>query len=235
MPTVFVALQCAQCSTMQVKQQKKSGNKWVCAVCNLRQSVCRVYARGPMARDLRKFVQEFNMSRMAIDQSVKCDSTDLPLSASNLPIEACQSKKRMDWSEYLDPLEETKDGQNKENELDVEIVTEMPQKKAKVTSRYQQKIYENKLFHNNAPKRKRDQEGYNSQYNSCSNGGKEASTCKLSNQRSRWSDYLDNANEEEEIGNETVGRGSNSVIPSDATQKLATEELVEDEVHPDFT
>ncbi|KAJ4787441.1 hypothetical protein LUZ62_038687 [Rhynchospora pubera] len=232
MPTVFVALQCAQCSTMQVKQQKKSSNKWVCVVCNLRQSVCRVYARGPMARDLRKFVQEFNMSRMEIGQS---DSPDLSLSPSELPVEACQSKKRMDWSECLDSVEETEAGENEESELDVKIVTEMPQQKPKVTaSRYQQKNYENELFHKNAPKRKRDQEGYNSQYSSCSNGGKEVNTCKLSNQQSRWSDYLDDANEEEETGDETVRGGSYSFMPSNAMQKLATEHLVEDEVHPDF-
>ncbi|KAJ1689431.1 hypothetical protein LUZ63_013586 [Rhynchospora breviuscula] len=231
MPTVFVALQCAQCSTMQVKQQKKSSNKWACVVCNLRQSICRVYARGPMAHDLRKFVQEFNMSRMEIGQS---DSTDLSPSPSELPIEACQSKKRMDWSEYLDSVEETEAGENEESELDMKIVTEMPQQKPKVTSsRYQQKNYEYKLFHKNAPKRKRDQEGFDSQYSSCSKGGKEANTCKLSNQQSRWSNYLDDENEEE-TRDETVRGGSYSFMPSNAIQKLETEHLVEDEVHPDF-
>jgi hypothetical protein len=56
------------------------------------------------------------MSRMEIGLP---DSTDLPLltSDSDLLTEVCQPKKRTDWSEYLDPIEETKDDKDKENGL----------------------------------------------------------------------------------------------------------------------
>lgn len=60
---MFLAVQCYQCSTMQAKQQKKSNNKWSCAICNEKQSFQRIFARSTAAKDIRKFVQDFNMSR----------------------------------------------------------------------------------------------------------------------------------------------------------------------------
>lgn len=57
--------------------------------------------------------------------------------------------------------------------------------------------------------------------------------CMLSNQQSRWSDYLDDINEEEEIGDETV-KGDSYSLTRGAKEEIATEHLVEDEVHPDF-
>ncbi|PKU68703.1 MRN complex-interacting protein isoform X1 [Dendrobium catenatum] len=119
MPILFIAVQCVQCSTMQVKQQKKSNNKWVCAVCNQRQSVLKIHARGFLARDIRKFVQEFNLSRIK-QESGDCDSfspkspkSDGFLTASEIGsalsfgVEpACLPKRRTDWSEYLDPVED---------------------------------------------------------------------------------------------------------------------------------
>ncbi|KAL5776536.1 hypothetical protein ACOSP7_009462 [Xanthoceras sorbifolium] len=60
--TIFIALQCCQCSIMQVRQRKKSSNKWTCVVCNQKQSVRNVFAQGYKAKDLRQFVQSFNMS-----------------------------------------------------------------------------------------------------------------------------------------------------------------------------
>ncbi|XP_045810331.1 MRN complex-interacting protein-like [Trifolium pratense] len=65
--TVFIALQCFHCSTMQVKQKKKSSNKWNCAVCNQKQSVRKVFAQGYKAKDIRTFVQSFNRSRKSLD------------------------------------------------------------------------------------------------------------------------------------------------------------------------
>lgn len=55
---------------MQVKQQKKSGNKWTCVVCNQKQSVRKVFAKGYMAKDLRQFVQSFNMSQSQKPQTL---------------------------------------------------------------------------------------------------------------------------------------------------------------------
>ncbi|KAL6218252.1 hypothetical protein ACLB2K_011467 [Fragaria x ananassa] len=65
MSTIFYAVQCCQCSTMQVKQRKQSSknNKWTCVVCNQKQSARKVFAESTMARDLRPFVQSSNMSR----------------------------------------------------------------------------------------------------------------------------------------------------------------------------
>lgn len=54
------------------------------------------------------------MARMEIGRS---DSTDLSLPASDLLGQACQPKKRMDWSEFMDPVEENEHGKNKENGL----------------------------------------------------------------------------------------------------------------------
>ncbi|KAL0907773.1 hypothetical protein M5K25_022208 [Dendrobium thyrsiflorum] len=110
MPIIFIAVQCVQCCTMQVKQQKKS-NKWVCAVCNQRQSVLQIHARGFLARDIRKFVQEFNLSRMK-QESRSCDSFSPKSdglhtaseigSASSFGVEpACLPKRRTDWSDAL--------------------------------------------------------------------------------------------------------------------------------------
>ncbi|KAK9130067.1 hypothetical protein Sjap_010554 [Stephania japonica] len=68
--TVFIAVQCCQCATMQVKQKKKSSNKWSCVVCNQKQSVRKIYAQGLQAKDVRKFVQNFNMSRQSLDEAL---------------------------------------------------------------------------------------------------------------------------------------------------------------------
>jgi hypothetical protein len=56
----------------------------------------------------------------------------------------------------------------------------------------------------------------------------------LSNQRSKWSDYQDDVSEKEE---ETLLGGNYSYshcFTPDAKDNTAAEQLVEDEVHPDF-
>ncbi|XP_008456719.2 uncharacterized protein LOC103496578 [Cucumis melo] len=130
MATIFIAVQCFQCSTMQVKQQRKSGNKWICAVCNEKQSVQKVFARAPMAKDVRKFVQSFNMSRKYANEQANVDDLihggivdDDKLDCSG------RRKRRNDWSEYLDPEEDrSHSGRENEGELesDLKIVTELP-------------------------------------------------------------------------------------------------------------
>ena len=118
----FMALQCCQCSTMQVplslytyiyiyiymfkytyllywqvKQRKNSSkcNKWTCVVCNQKQSIRKVFAQGPMAKDLRLFVQSFNMSRQFPNNT----SSDPPPLGE--PVEDYK-RPRTDWTEYLD-------------------------------------------------------------------------------------------------------------------------------------
>ncbi|KAJ3695031.1 hypothetical protein LUZ60_000408 [Juncus effusus] len=243
--TTFLALQCSQCATMQVKQQKKSSNKWVCVVCNLKQSVLKVHARGPMARDLRCFVQEFNMSRMA-KENFRSDGSDSfpPGSEDSRAATSVErergEKKRMDWSEYLDTGGETGDDQTGDNDYGVEIITEPPPKKPKITcSKYQPKINENKPFQKNISKRKRDYEATNSKYNANFNSStstderKETKIKKsvMTNGRSRWSEYLE-ADEQRGTGEEP--NGGSSCTNLDASVKPVDELLVEEEVHPDF-
>ncbi|KAL8514267.1 hypothetical protein ACS0TY_013401 [Phlomoides rotata] len=113
---------------MQVKQQKKSSNKWSCVVCNQKQSVCKVFAQAPIAKDVRKFVQNFNMSRQLSDQKLSLSGE---LETSDSPKDE-QKRKRNDWTEYVDQedycrkfnkdvdLAEGDDG------LEAMVVTEMP-------------------------------------------------------------------------------------------------------------
>ncbi|GAB2213029.1 hypothetical protein Droror1_Dr00021043 [Drosera rotundifolia] len=126
--TLFIAVQCFHCSTMQVKQKKKSSNKWSCAVCGSRQSVTRVHAEGFMARDVRKFVQGFNMRRKIEDDAVllelDCDRVDCE---GEVEEEEKSMKRRTDWSEYADN-EEEENGREFGGERDeVEAVTEWPE------------------------------------------------------------------------------------------------------------
>lgn len=99
---LFLALQCCECSTMQVKQKKKSSNNWVCVICNQKQSVRRVFAQGYKAKDLRLFVQSFNMSRKVADEEKQEVADTFPEVEADEEVEEIRGKKRSDWSEYLD-------------------------------------------------------------------------------------------------------------------------------------
>uniref|UniRef100_A0A804ICQ9 MRN complex-interacting protein N-terminal domain-containing protein n=1 Tax=Musa acuminata subsp. malaccensis TaxID=214687 RepID=A0A804ICQ9_MUSAM len=153
MATLFIAVQCCRCSTMQVKQQKKSGNNWVCSVCNQRQSVRRIHARGHVASDLRSFVQAFNMARADIgshgsDPVPPRSDGPRALSAAPDAREAVAhgspfstAKKRTDWSKYLDPThEETDDddakggGEQRVVPLESALATELPPEKSRRSS-----------------------------------------------------------------------------------------------------
>ncbi|KAF7144435.1 hypothetical protein RHSIM_Rhsim04G0161000 [Rhododendron simsii] len=62
---------------LQVKQQKKSTNQWICVVCNEKQSVRKVFAQGFMAKVVPKFVQTCNMSRCQFEQQRSNETLDL--------------------------------------------------------------------------------------------------------------------------------------------------------------
>ncbi|KAJ0985560.1 hypothetical protein J5N97_003916 [Dioscorea zingiberensis] len=226
----FIALQCFQCSTMQqVKQQKKSSNKWVCAVCNERQSVRRVHARSHLAKDVRLFVQSFNMSRIPHPADVP-DRT-LPLLRSDQ--EACgedDRRKRMDWTEYLDPdLEEEGEEKNGDGdggfESEPKITTELPQKK----------------FERIFPKCPRDRGGpaggdqlhpisSKRRPDHCQGDTvpKKYQKINMAKTESKWSDYLEVcAEEEESVDTDGLLRSGVKFQFSDVAQ-------VEEEVHPDF-
>ncbi|KAI4371097.1 hypothetical protein MLD38_019366 [Melastoma candidum] len=139
----FVALQCFQCSTMQVKQHKRSSNKWTCVVCNEKQSVLKVFARSHMAKDVRGFVQSFNMSRRFSDHHVP--ATEHPrsetegLGSRGSGGEFVSKAKRIDWMEYLDEDGAEGCGTGLEDEREAAmIVTELPDglfKRAKLSTR----------------------------------------------------------------------------------------------------
>ncbi|KAE8100357.1 hypothetical protein FH972_018264 [Carpinus fangiana] len=130
MSTIFIAVQCCQCSTMQVRQKSKSVGKWSCVVCNQRQSLRKVFAQGFMAKDLRRFVQSFNMSRNLSDRL----QTPLPHSTDEEDIAddrfQCndRSKRRRDWSEYLDSEDHdrVKEEEIAGSDFEPKIVTELP-------------------------------------------------------------------------------------------------------------
>ncbi|CAM8882832.1 unnamed protein product [Rhodiola kirilowii] len=116
MASTFIAVQCFQCLTMQVKMKNRS-NKWSCVVCNEKQSVRKVYAHSSMAKDVRKFVQSFNMSRKSVDHQNL--TQDIPLNSKR--------KTMTDWTAYLDS--EDRDDEAEASERDInwpKIVTELP-------------------------------------------------------------------------------------------------------------
>nr|XP_043614565.1 MRN complex-interacting protein [Erigeron canadensis] len=129
---VFMALECFKCSTMQVKQRKKSSNKWICVICNEKQSVRKVYSQGSMAKHVRAFVQQFNMSRAQFLHHHQRQ----PQPHDDQQIQPI--RKRTDWSEYLDgpPAADTYD---QGDPCEPNVVTELPKawfKKPKLADRY---------------------------------------------------------------------------------------------------
>ncbi|GER55474.1 hypothetical protein STAS_33133 [Striga asiatica] len=115
---VSVCVRTYKLGKWQVKQQKKSSNKWNCVVCNQKQSVRKVFAQSSMARDVRKFVQASNMSRQMSDQK--------HLEVETLEIQ--ERPKRNDWNEYVDV--DDKSGsphpQGNNDGAELLVVTEMP-------------------------------------------------------------------------------------------------------------
>ncbi|KAL5223402.1 hypothetical protein ABZP36_028115 [Zizania latifolia] len=235
MATLFLALQCVQCSTMQVKQQKKSSNKWVCAVCNQRQCVMRVHARGYRAADLRLFVQDANLSRGRAAHVPVVAEADLgPAAAEEQRDEfPRERKRRMDWSEYLDDPGEcdgSGGGDGAEEALDggrgMGVTTELPEQRPKVISLKRPPKVQLGLagkrpkppVNSTLSKRQLIEEGSPP----CS----AAATAEA--QRSKWSNYLDTSFFEEKGGFEGSGQHCTKL------ECFTADVVVDDEVHPDF-
>lgn len=86
-----------------MKQAKKSSNKWVCVVCNQKQSIRRVFAEGFMAKNIRQYVQKFNMSRQSSDQKeLPLEEGDDTFEEEGFSAKEDQEKKRTDWAEYVE-------------------------------------------------------------------------------------------------------------------------------------
>ncbi|XP_039682875.1 uncharacterized protein [Medicago truncatula] len=93
--TLFIALQCFNCSTMQ------------------KQSLRKVFAQGYKAKDIRTFVQSVNMSRKSIEQddqqqwlltgTLNPAQEEYVPGDSDFPADLSNKKKcKTDWSLYLD-------------------------------------------------------------------------------------------------------------------------------------
>ncbi|URD93678.1 hypothetical protein MUK42_01531 [Musa troglodytarum] len=253
MATLFIAVQCCQCSMMQVKQQKKGVNKWVCSVCNQRQSVRRIHTRGHVASDLRSFVQAFNMARADIGSH---GSDPVPprsdgLRALSAAPEARETvahgspvsttKKRTDWSKYLDPTHEEIDDDDAKEErdqcavpLESVLVTKLPPEKSRrssipnCTRRAQLSAAgtDNCFgFKPSLAKRKRLQAAL--EESTEMEGGKVAAALHGKSGSSKWSEYL----EEGDI-QRLSPRGFGQ--PDRTRKRLFDDVAVQEEVHPEF-
>lgn len=117
----------------------KSSNKWSCAVCNQKQSVLRVFAQGFMAKDIRKFVQTFNMSRKSLDDGECLLARTLdqsPKEGEGEPeiaiIANSTEKKKTDWTAYLDHddhqmIQAEQELQHGDGDFEPQVVTELHQ------------------------------------------------------------------------------------------------------------
>uniref|UniRef100_A0A0A9EYU7 MRN complex-interacting protein N-terminal domain-containing protein n=1 Tax=Arundo donax TaxID=35708 RepID=A0A0A9EYU7_ARUDO len=220
--TLFLALQCVQCATMQVKQQKKSSNKWVCTVCNQRQSVMRVHARGHRAADLRRFVQDANMSRGRREYAPLAEA----VAAEEERDEAPREERRMDWSEYLDDPGEQRDGLGGvDGEMDtgIEVTTEPPQERPKIRPRNAQMGVAGKRSKPSTNPTLSKRQRIEQVSSPC------PATATAEAQRSKWSKYLDPSFFGERNGSESSGQHW-----TETDQYVTTEVVVDDDVHPDF-
>ncbi|XP_068653655.1 uncharacterized protein [Aristolochia californica] len=231
MSTIFVALQCCQCATMQVKQQKKSSNKWTCVICNQKQSVCKVFARGFLAKDIRKFVQDFNMSRQIADTQLSgspdCEET-MPKGRESVEYQ----EKRTDWKEYLDGPD--KENEDPSSDGEIQIVTEPPRemlRKARVRAKYSPDCCDTKrtaggseILQPNFMKRKGNKKFIQLKDSADSKKCRRVTTQVNA---SKWCDYL---NEEEMDMLSKDEDFPNDYIPSNGFR----DERVEEDVHPDF-
>ncbi|KAF7140819.1 hypothetical protein RHSIM_Rhsim06G0189600 [Rhododendron simsii] len=78
---------------LQVKQQKKSSNQWICVVCIKKQSVRKVFAQGFMAKVVPKFVQTFNI-RYQFEQQRTNETLDLVPDHTDDQPQSSNDKKR---------------------------------------------------------------------------------------------------------------------------------------------
>lgn len=118
MPQELNVLRCYACKTFQVQIVKKVP-KWQCKMCNEKQSVLKVYARGS-GKDCRQYVQDLNMQQGSISSSepaVNKDTTNHTQDVFQGPgfSENQAFGGESKWSEYLqDQQPSSKDGKSYE-------------------------------------------------------------------------------------------------------------------------
>ncbi|KAK7848992.1 hypothetical protein CFP56_003886 [Quercus suber] len=122
--TMFIAVK------QQQQKKKKKISKWRCVVCNQMQSVCKVFAQGFVAKDLRAFVQSFNMSRAITEPSPLPQFQEEEEEDDDIVHDdrVHNNKRRSsDWSQFLDPVEVEEQQVEEESDFEPKIVTELPE------------------------------------------------------------------------------------------------------------
>lgn len=100
MPQTFCAVQCFNCLTFQVQQEKKKP-QFKCAVCGTQQTMQRIYGKSSKARDCRQVAMSYNAARGEIaEQDYQLE--ELPESAEreNHHYEEEQRTKTGKWKEF---------------------------------------------------------------------------------------------------------------------------------------
>ncbi|XP_045811063.1 uncharacterized protein LOC123905487 [Trifolium pratense] len=260
--TVFIALQCFHCSTMQVKQKKKSSNKWNCAVCNQKQSVRKVFAQGYKAKDIRTFVQSFNMSRKSLDDDQQWlqagtlnHAPEYADGESEFPNDLNNNNKCTDWTVYLDNDDcratERAEQEHHEDDFELLVVTELPKnmlKKRKLVDNSNSRSarhFKSPLFRNSQDVGEpvKDQgritvltESNSERNNIVTTANQRTQKCKqtINSSASKWNDYLTDDNLEFGFKRGFNSKDTSSSWNNDILEAITCEQRVEDDIHPDF-
>ncbi|KAL9665266.1 hypothetical protein QQ045_020681 [Rhodiola kirilowii] len=210
MAPTFIAVQCFQCLTMQVKMKNRS-NKWSCVVCNEKHSVRKVYAHSSMAKDVRKFVQSFNMSRKSVDHQNL--TQDIPLNSKRKPM--------TDWTAYLDSEDQDDSAEASEGDINgPKIVTELPTVMFKMAS-FSKRITKAAAAKNS------------SQESSNNDDGRRQGKGVASTEDSRWTAYLTTHDEQLIDGCLNTLQRNYSAADAFNTPPYHDQQFEED-IHPDF-
>ena len=91
----FLVLQCCDCAQFCVQATTKN-RKWSCRVCGKKQSIVKVYGRGPQAAQVRAIAQRLSMAMGFIE----CHPTDaIPVAAEGF--DADDAPAGVAWSEFV--------------------------------------------------------------------------------------------------------------------------------------
>lgn len=222
-----------------------------------------------MAKDVRKFVQSFNMSRQFVEQQQDLQEEE---TLDQEQIQNQPNKKRTDWSEYIEPDINDVGIDDDEGELcELNIVTELPKplfKKPKLRCNYSAAGFDfeddvklripafgkrnvNKKIYNPDKERrttvKESSKSYNDKEIGASSNRREyhepeyhdnvdhgfahtglnSVMMKLKRPVSKWNDFIDDADD-------LQLESRCQEINHDAFEMKVSDEIVEDDVHPDF-
>jgi len=100
MPQTFCAVQCFNCLTFQVQQEKKKP-QFKCAVCGMQQAMQRIYAKSSKAKDCREIVMKYNAARGDIaEQGYQLEELPVNTERENQYEEEEQYIKSEKWKEF---------------------------------------------------------------------------------------------------------------------------------------